>query len=379
MKFSKLLPTLKPYVAGEQPKDRSYIKLNTNENPYPPSPLVKKAIRDFDADSLRLYPDPDASELKAALAKKHGVSSGNIFVGNGSDEVLGFCFPAFFDRRDCRSADGADGQSASDGERRLAAVADKTPPILFPDVTYSFYPVYANMYEIPYERVPLRDDYTVDIGGYSGRPRQGVIIANPNAPTGIALEIARIEELIAANSDALVLIDEAYADFWGYSAVPLVAKYQNLLVVRTFSKSYSLAGIRCGYAVGQKPLIAALETVKNSFNSYTLDAVTQKAALAACADGEYYDMINERVVNVRDALSLELRQNGFTVLKSDANFIFVKKDGFSGLELFSALRDKGVLVRHFAGERTGDFIRVTVGTSADCRVFADEIIGLTKK
>ncbi|MDR3263922.1 MAG: aminotransferase class I/II-fold pyridoxal phosphate-dependent enzyme [Clostridiales bacterium] len=364
MKFSKLLATLKPYVAGEQPKDKKYIKLNTNENAYPPSPGTADVLKNFDTSELRLYPDPDASELKAALAKRHGVLPQNIFTGNGSDEVLGFCFPAFFDRKDCCGD--------TKGE-------NKTPPVLFPDVTYSFYPVYANLYEIPYQTIPLKDDYTIDPKDYKNRDCQGIIIANPNAPTGIALKPYALEEIIAANRDKVVIIDEAYVDFCSYSLISAIKRYDNLLIIRTFSKSYSLAGARCGYAVGQKPLIDALDTVKNSFNSYTLDRITQKIALVSCNDGGYYDMINERIINIRDDTAQKLRKEGFSVLNSSANFIFIKKTGVSGERLYTALREKGILTRYFDGARTRDFVRVTIGTEEEMRIFLQKIKEIVKE
>ncbi|MDR1905484.1 MAG: histidinol-phosphate transaminase [Clostridiales bacterium] len=358
MKFSKLLSSLRPYVAGEQPKDKKFIKLNTNENAYPPSPKVAEALRGIDAAELRLYPDPDASELKLALSKKHGVSAENIFTGNGSDEVLGFCFPAFFDRKDC---------CGTTDNKNI------TPPVLFPDVTYSFYPVYANLYEIPYETVRLREDYGICADGYKGVRCQGIIIANPNAPTGIAMKKDEIESIIRENAGIPVIIDEAYADFCEYSTVGLTKRYDNLLVVRTFSKSYSLAGLRCGYAVGAKPTIEALDIIKNSFNSYTLDRLAIKIASAALKDEGYYDMINERIINIRDKTADELKKNGFTVLPSSANFVFIKKDGVRGKELFLALREKGILTRRFEGVRTEDFIRVTVGTEEEMRIFTKAI------
>ncbi|MDR3293965.1 MAG: histidinol-phosphate transaminase [Clostridiales bacterium] len=354
MRYSKLISVLKPYTAGEQPKDKKYIKLNTNENAYPPSPAVKEAIGAVDYAELRLYPDPEATELCGALAQKHGVLSENIFTGNGSDEVLGFCFPAFFDRKEIGGV-----------------------PVLFADVTYSFYPVYANLYQIPYEVVPLKEDYTVDIEDYAAKKNQGILLCNPNAPTGIAVPTEGIERLVKADRERLVLVDEAYADFGGVSAVPLTKKYDNLLVVRTFSKGASLAGIRCGYAVGAAGLIRALQTVKNSFNSYTLDKLTQKIAIAACKDTAYYDMINERISNIRDKASETLRKKGFTVLPSSSNFIFLKKDGIGGKELFLGLRERGVLVRYFAGARTGDFIRVTIGTEDETEIFIRTLCNLT--
>ncbi|MDR2047479.1 MAG: aminotransferase class I/II-fold pyridoxal phosphate-dependent enzyme [Clostridiales bacterium] len=349
MKFSELLKGLTPYTAGEQPKNKKYIKLNTNENAYPPSPSVRGVLAAFDADALRLYPDPDASELKLTLAERYGLSPENIFTGNGSDEILGFCFPAFFDR--------------------------ESPPVLFPDVTYSFYPVYAALYGIPYKTPPLRADYTVDAACYSPlvSPSQGVIIANPNAPTGIALPLYGIEEILVQNRETVVIVDEAYAEFGGVTAMPLIDEYDNLLVVRTFSKAYSLAGIRCGYAVGQKPLIDALGVIKNSFNSYTLDSLTIKIAAAACRDMEYYDMINERIANIRDGAARRLRADGFTVLDSAANFLFLKKDGVCGERLFSALKERGILTRHFKGSRTSDFIRATVGTDTETEVFCGAV------
>ena len=317
--WSRRIKDLEAYVPGEQPKDRRYIKLNTNENPYPPSPRALEAIKNAADASLRLYPDPDCGELVDAICEKYGVGKDEVFVGNGSDEVLSMCFPAFFDP-----------------ERS----------IIFPNITYSFYPVYAELYEIPYRTIALRDDFTVPVESFL-EPNGGVIIANPNAPTGIALPLDQIERIAAANSGSVVIVDEAYVDFGCESALPLIHRYPNLLVVRTTSKSFSLAGLRVGWAMGSANLISALNTVKNSINSYTLDRLAIAGAAAAIRDGEYFDGCCERVMATRERSIRELEALGFTCLPSRTNFIFARPDKMPAAELFRELRARGMLVRYF--------------------------------
>ncbi len=327
--------SLIPYTAGEQPKDKKYIKLNTNENPYPPSPSVARAVRIFDFSRLKLYPDPDASALRKAVAEFENVGEENVFLGNGSDEVLSFAFYALFDGN-----------------------------VVFPDITYSFYPVYCDYYGITYSRLPLKADFTVNVSDYTDKPHGGIAIANPNAPTSVALKNADIERIVK-ESECNVIVDEAYIDFSvsAASCVPLVKNHGNLLVVKTFSKSYSLAGLRVGYAVGSRELISAMYAAKNSFNSYPLDALAQTAALAALRDREYFDECREKVISTRDSLAVRLRSRGFDVLPSDTNFLFAKPpDGLGGEELYKKLRENGILVRYWNAPRIENRLRITVGS-----------------
>ncbi len=335
--WSKRIQELEAYVPGEQPKDRRYIKLNTNENPYPPSPKAVAAMESAIGEAMRLYPDPECTELVEAIAKRYGIKKEQVFVGNGSDEVLAMCFPAFFD------SDSA---------------------ILFPDITYSFYPVYAELYQVPYTTVPLNDDFTVPVEAFLA-PNGGVIIANPNAPTGIELPLEAIESIAAGNPDSVVIVDEAYVDFGGVSTLPLIEKYPNVLVVRTTSKSYSLAGLRVGWAMGDPNLIAALNTVKNSINSYTLDRVAIAGGAAAIEDEGYFNSCCEKVIATRERSIAALRELGFRCLPSATNFIFAEPEGISAEELFKKLRERGVLVRYFKKPRISSFLRISVGTDEE--------------
>lgn len=340
MKFlSKRAASAAPYIAGEQPQDKTYLKLNTNENPYAPSPSVTKVLKKEDPFELRKYPDPDAKELKAAIAEAHGVKSENVFVGNGSDEVLAFAFAAFFD----------------EGDR-----------IAFADYTYSFYPVYADFFGVKKDIVPLREFRLIkeDYFGYTGK---GILICNPNAPTGIAVTTAEIESILLKNPEKLVVVDEAYADFAEENALPLLARYPNLLLVRTFSKSYALAGVRLGYALGAPELVACLERVKNSFNSYTVDRLTQKIGIAAISDGEYFLRRVREVVSTRKASAAELSRLGFRVLPSQTNFLFVETG--DGKRYYEALKRDGILVRYFDKPVLNRFLRVTVGTDEEMARF----------
>jgi len=339
--FAKRFSDLKPYVPGEQPRDRAYVKLNANENPYPPSPAVNRVLADFDTGLLRLYPDPDATELREAIAEMvgHGVTPDMVFAGNGSDEVLSFVFYAFFD-------------------------SDK--PLRFPEHTYSFYPVYAGYYGIPFERVPLAKDWTVDPLALAAGESSGVIFANPNAPTGIFLPVEKIRDLLDAYpKDRVVVVDEAYVDFGGETAVPLIAEYPNLVVVRTFSKSYCFAGARLGFVVANPRLITALFTTKNSFNHFPIDALTQRIGVATCRDAAYYADVNAKIAATRDRFAEALRAAGWEVLPSLANFVFARKKGYGGREIYERARDRGFLIRHFAHPGIEDFVRVTVGLDGD--------------
>ncbi len=335
--WSRLARELHPYVPGEQPRIADLVKLNTNESPYPPSPRALAAIRAAAGDDLRLYPDPQALALRAALAAYHGVGPENVFVGNGSDEVLAHAF---------------------------AGLLKHEKPLLFPDVTYSFYPVYAQLTGVTYETVALDAAMRVRIADYD-RACGAIILANPNAPTGIALALADIAALAEAHADKPVVIDEAYVDFGGETAIPLIARHPNLLVVRTMSKSRALAGLRVGYALGEAGLIEALVRVKDSFNSYPLGACAQAGALASVEDEAYFQARLKDVIAERAAMTAGLEALGFEVLPSAANFVFARKPGRAGAEMAAALRARAVLVRHFARARTADWLRITVGRPAD--------------
>ena len=347
--WSRVVRDLTPYVPGEQPKIANLIKLNTNENPYPPSPKALAAIQaelDGDAARLRLYPDPNADLLKAAVARRYAVTPAQVFVGNGSDEVLAHVFMALLKHEQ---------------------------PILFPDISYSFYPVYCGLYGVEYATVPLADDFAIDPDGYCGRPNGGIIFPNPNAPTGRLLPLDAVERIIAANPDSVVVVDEAYVDFGGKSAIALVDRHENLLVVHTLSKSRSLAGLRVGYAVGHPELIEALERVKNSFNSYPLDRLAIAGAVAAIDDQAYFDQTCAAVVATRDALTADLAGLGFEVLPSAANFIFARHPAHDAGELAKALRERNIIVRHFRQPRIDQFLRITVGTDAECQALTDAL------
>ena len=337
--WSPIVGQLTPYVPGEQPKIDDLIKLNTNESPYPPAPGVIEAVRREASAALRLYPDPEAHALKAAIARLHGVPENCVFVGNGSDEVLGHAFQALL----------------SHGE-----------PVLFPDISYSFYPVYCRLYGIEARTIPLREDFSVDVDAYRG-PCGGIVIANPNAPTGRLLGLDAIERVLRANHHCVVLVDEAYIDFGGRSAVALVARFPNLLVVQTMSKSRALAGLRVGFAIGHHELIEALERVKSSFNSYPVDRVAMAAAVAAIEDREHFEKTCAAVVASRTRLVADLESLGFEVLPSAANFVFARHPGRDALALYTGLRERRILVRHFRQPRIAQFLRITVGTDDQCR------------
>lgn len=334
--WSEVVRRLTPYVPGEQPKIADLVKLNTNENPYPPSPRALQAIRDAAGDALRLYPDPNADALKTAIAAYHGVRPAQVFCGNGSDEVLAFVFQGLLQH---------------------------AQPVLFPDISYSFYPVYCGLYGIAFETPALDADYAIRIDDYL-RPNGGIIFPNPNAPTGRALPLGDIERLLKANTQSVVVIDEAYVDFGAESAIALVDRYPNLLVVQTLSKSRSLAGLRVGFAVGHAELIEALERIKNSFNSYPLDRLALAAASAAIEDRAYFEQTRAAVIATRETMTRELRTLGFEVLPSAANFVFARHPLHAGAVLAQALRERRILVRHFAKPRIDDFLRISVGTDA---------------
>ncbi|MGR8920950.1 MAG: histidinol-phosphate transaminase [Gammaproteobacteria bacterium] len=336
--WSDSIRHLHAYVPGEQPRIRDLVKLNTNENPYPPSPRVLDALRAASDDGLRLYPDPEAASLRAVAAARVELEPANVFVGNGSDEVLAHTF---------------------------RALLKQSRPILFPDITYSFYPLYCDLFDIAYETVPLDDALAVRPADYR-RPNGGVIVPNPNAPTGGALSRAAIAELAAANADRVVVIDEAYVDFGAESAVPLVASTPNLLVIQTLSKARSLAGLRVGFAYADAGLIAALELVKGCFNSYPLDALALAGAEAALTDEAYYADVVARIVASRERVATALSALGFEVRPSKANFLFVRHPAHRGAALMQALRERAILVRHFDRPRISDYLRITIGTDAEC-------------
>ena len=352
--WSALTHELKPYVPGEQPKLQNLVKLNTNEMPYGPSPKAVAAIQAAAGDDLRLYPDPGSDRLRAAIAGTQGVKAEQVFVGNGSDEVLAHAFQALL----------------------------KQPaPLWFPDITYSFYPVYCGLYGIDHQTIPLRDDFRIDPEDYlpgDGRRAGAIILPNPNAPTGMALSLSDVERIVAGNPDIPVVVDEAYVDFGTESAVKLVADHDNLLVVQTLSKSRALAGLRVGFAIGNAGLIQGLDRVKNSFNSYPLDRLAQAGAEAAILDTDHLRANCDAVVQSREWLTAELQQLGFVVLPSRANFVFARHPKHDGAALAAALRERSILVRHFKLPRIDQFLRISIGTDEQCRALTEALAVLLK-
>ncbi|MBQ9370088.1 MAG: histidinol-phosphate transaminase [Clostridia bacterium] len=350
--MSKRHDELDAYVPGEQPQDKKYVKLNTNESPFPPSPFAQRLARQA-AGTIELYCDPESGALVRIAAEKFGVAEDEIIFTNGSDEVLDFAFAAFCD--------------------------DKTPAV-FPDITYGFYPVFATRNGVPYREIPLKEDLTVNVEDYFG-VKGTVFIANPNAPTGIALPAAEIEKIVKANPDNVVVVDEAYVDFGGESVLPLIKKYDNLLVTETFSKSRSLAGGRLGMGFANKALIADIKKIKYSFNPYNVNSMTAAAGIGALLDEEYFKANVATIIKTRENTVFALEKLGFTTLPSKANFIFAKHAKMSGKCVYSALKDKGVLVRYFDKDRLRDYVRITVGSAEDMRVLAEtlaDIIGEQK-
>ena len=326
-----------PYTPGKQPKTGRIIKLNTNENPYPPSPKVEEVLRSADYSILRRYPDPASGELVSAIAKAYGVGTENVFVGVGSDDVLAMSFQTFFH---------------SDTQ------------ILFPDITYSFYDVWAAAFEIPYRIVPLREDFSVAAEDYLV-PNGGIVIPNPNAPTGMDAGEGVLQKIIAENRDSVIIIDEAYIDFGGKSVLPLIREYENLLVVRTVSKSRALAGSRIGYALGSQKLISYLNNYRNAFNSYTMDSLTQKIGVAAFSDMSYYETRTEQIIATREQSKKRLAELGFSFMDSKANFIFATHKDVPAIEIFDALEKEGIFVRHFKQPRIENFLRISIGTEEE--------------
>ena len=347
--FSKKYDSLEAYVPGEQPKERKYVKLNTNESPFPPSPAVIKGAKE-EAARLMLYSDPECTPLVSKFAEVFGVDKKNVIMTNGSDEALNFAFMAF---------------------------CDAEHPIAFPDITYGFYPVFAKLNGIPYEEIPLKEDFSIDYRDYVGIGKN-IVIANPNAPTGLCLSLSEIEKIVSSNPDNVVIIDEAYVDFGGESAVCLTSKYDNLLVTGTFSKSRSLAGARLGFAIANAKLIEDLDKIKYSTNPYNVNSLTQVAGTQALIDNDYYMGNAKRIVENRNYTTVELKNLGFTVLDSKTNFIFAASDKVGGKDLYLKLKDKGVLVRHFTSERIRDFNRITVGTMEQMDILLEKIKEILK-
>ncbi|MDD3223694.1 MAG: histidinol-phosphate transaminase [Clostridium sp.] len=343
--WSEITKNIEPYVCGEQPKDKKYIKLNTNENPYPPSKLVIEAIEKASDERLRLYPNPECDELKETIAKYYNLKNDEVFIGNGSDEVLAMAFLTFF---------------------------NKDEEIVFPDISYSFYPVFANLFGLKVRLSNLKNDFSINVGDFLEK-NGGIVLPNPNAPTGRFLSTGYIEEILKVNSEKVVIIDEAYIDFGGESVVNLISKYPNLLVVQTLSKSRSLAGMRVGFAMGQKELIDGLNRIKNSINSYTVDTLAQKAAVAAFKDEKYFKECNKKIVYSREATINELEKMNFEVIPSRANFIFIKHKHKKAEQIFKQLREKGILVRYFNKPRINNYLRVSIGSKDEMKVFIKKI------
>ena len=343
--WKKNLRVVEPYVPGEQPKQENMIKLNTNENPYPPAPGVEKVLKSMETGDFRLYPKPDARELVDALAEEYQVPAEQVFVGVGSDDVLGMAFLTCF---------------------------NSEKPILFPDITYSFYPVWADLFKIPYNRPALDENFCIKKEDYFAE-NGGVVIANPNAPTSIAMPLADIEEIVAKNPGSVVIIDEAYVDFGGETALPLVKKYDNLLVVQTFSKSRSMAGMRIGFAIGSRALIDAMYEVRNSYNSYTMNMPSILCGVEAVKDRAYFDKTRKAIMETREDVAEKLAKLGFAVLPSSANFLFAAHESVPAEELFLMLREKHIYVRYFKSPRINNYLRITIGTKEQMEIFLKEV------
>jgi len=326
-----------PYVPGEQPKAQNIIKLNTNECPYPPAPGVQKKADLFSCEQLRLYPDPDATDLTKCLADYYGVKEEQVFVGVGSDDVLAMAFLTFFN-------------------------TDK--PILFPDITYSFYDVWADLYRIPYRTIPIREDFSIDVEEYK-IPNGGIVIANPNAPTGLAMPLEQIRRLLDANKAVIVIVDEAYIDFGGESALPLLNQYENLLVVQTFSKSRAMAGMRIGFAIGNEKVIRYLKDAKFSFNSYTMNRPSLEMGVEAVKDDAYFKEVCNKIVKTRERVKVSLKEMGFEFPESSTNFVFARHKSIPARQIFEALKAKGIYVRYFNKPRIDNYLRITIGTDEE--------------
>ncbi len=348
--FTSKHGALTPYTPGEQPRDKAYIKLNTNESPFPPSPCAIEAASEA-AKRLQLYPDPTYKALNEAIAAYHGVTPDEVLVTNGSDEILNFAFMAF---------------------------CDKDHPAAFPNITYGFYSVFATLNHVPYTELPLNPDFTLNTRDYMGT-RDTLFIANPNAPTGLALSLSKIEEIVKSNPDRVVVVDEAYVDFGGETAIPLVKKYDNVLVTRTFSKSRSMAGARLGYGVGAKELIRDLNTIKYSTNPYNVNSMTAAAGLGVMADEPYTAANCQEIIRVREHTKTALKALGFEMTNSLGNFLFVRHPRFKGKKIYAALRQRGILVRHFEGVLISEYNRITVGTMAEMEALIEALTDIVKE
>lgn len=348
--YAQRIKALNPYIPGEQPKDRTYIKLNANENPYPPSPKVQEVLKDFDTSLLSRYPDPDATKLREAFAAMVNVSPDMVYAGNGSDEILSFIFYTFF---------------------------DNNLPVVLPEHTYSFYPVYASYYDIPLHRVPLEDDFSISVDKLLEVESCGIIFANPNAPTGRFMSLEKLRELLSKyDSDKPVVVDEAYIDFGAETAIPLLKEFHNLIIIRTFSKSYCFAGARLGFVIAAADIINTFITVKNSFNHFPVDAIVQKLGIATCEDYDYYKKINAQIAQTRDWFAKELELLGYDVIPSQTNFLFAKKDGLRGEEIYKEIKKAGILIRHFNHSGIENYVRITIGTQEEMTLLLDAMKNL---
>lgn len=342
--WTKNLRNIEPYVPGEQSKDKDIVKINANENPYPPSPKAAKVLKNFDTNKLRFYPSANSTKLKEAIAKYYKVDVSNVFVGNGSDDVLAVAFQSFF---------------------------NSEKPIVYPDLTYSFYPVWCSLFGIKYKNYPVGDDFRINPEDYKEK-NGGVVIPNPNAPTSLGEGLDFVEKILDYNQDSVVIIDEAYVDFGGTSSVPLINKYENLLVTGTFSKSRSLAGLRIGFAIGSKALIDVMEAVKNSYNSYTVDSLSIEMGAASIEDDEYFKSTCKKVIETRERVTLELEKLGFDVLDSQTNFIFATHNKHNMKSLFEYLKTQKVFIRYFSLPRIENYVRITIGTNEEMDIFLEK-------
>lgn len=339
--WTKNLRNIEPYVPGEQSKDKDIVKINANENPYPPSPKAAEVLKSFDTNKLRFYPSANSTKLKEAIAKYYKVDVSNVFVGNGSDDVLAVAFQSFF---------------------------NSEKPIVYPDLTYSFYPVWCSLFGIKYKNYPVGDDFRINPEDYKEK-NGGVVIPNPNAPTSLGEGLDFVEKILNYNQDSVVIIDEAYVDFGGTSSIPLIDKYENLLVTGTFSKSRSLAGLRIGFAIGSKALIDVMEAVKNSYNSYTVDSLSIEMGAASIEDDEYFKSTCKKVIETRERVTLELEKLGFDVLDSQTNFIFATHNKHNMKSLFEYLKTQKVFIRYFSLPRIENYVRITIGTNEEMDIF----------
>lgn len=342
--WTKNLRNIEPYVPGEQSKDKDIVKINANENPYPPSPKAAEVLKSFDTNKLRFYPSANSTKLKEAIAKYYKVDVSNVFVGNGSDDVLAVAFQSFF---------------------------NSEKPIVYPDLTYSFYPVWCSLFGIKYKNYPVGDDFRINPEDYKEK-NGGVVIPNPNAPTSLGEGLDFVEKILDYNQDSVVIIDEAYVDFGGTSSVPLIEKYENLLVTGTFSKSRSLAGLRIGFAIGSKALIDVMEAVKNSYNSYTVDSLSIEMGAASIEDDEYFKSTCKKVIKTRERVTLELEKLGFDVLDSQTNFIFATHNKHNMKSLFEYLKTQKVFIRYFSFSRIENYVRITIGTNEEMDIFLEK-------